>query len=395
MYATLPPALHAAAARGFFGADETEWCLDTTEAHRLLTATHTLQLLPRLPSVTAVRLTGDDASGRTLHKVLACVARSTQLTALSIEDRHDNEYRPAAWLRQLMPLTRLQRLDVRGCGLASLALFDVTATIAQLRQLTALVLEGTELLSYTAVMELARALTALPMLSHLGLRNFLMSQIGLPAVWGALAGMPQLGSLDVGCTAGTEPQAAMRLMRGLAECAALTMLDLSDCLLEEGCYCVRALCNSCTQLLSLALDDNFGLGANGVCNIVSVPSLLGLTRLSLAYVGLTWHAHHDAQPWRPLCALTALQELRLQGDELGDAGASELAAYLSSLVRLRSLDISHCELTTSGALGAALWRLPRLLQLACCQAREMTEPFSVPADAHARGLKRMPFVPAY
>ena len=391
LYDTLPPALHAAAARGFFGAVEDEWCLDTTEAHCLHTVTHTLQLLPRLPRVTTVRLTGRDASGRTLRNLLGYIAHAMQLATLSIEVTHVTRARPAPWLRHLMPLTGLQRLEVRGCGLAWYSLPDATATIAQLRQLTALVLEGTGDGGHpisTAAAELARALLSLPVLSQLGLRSLRMHGAGMRAVWDALAGMPQLCSLDLDGTAA--PQA--EVTTGLAACAALTMLDLTNCLLDEGCCdCVRALCATHARLLSLSLDDNFSLGADDLCSVVSVPSLLGLTRLSLADVGLTLH-HCGTQPWRQLCALTALQELWVPGNDFGDAGANALAPYISSLVQLRSLDISHCELTTSGALGAALWRLPRLLELTCDQGCEMSEPFTVPVELYARGVKLVPSV---
>ena len=79
----LPDALHAAAARGFFGADATEWRFNLARRDALRAATRTLQLLPLQLRVTAVRLT--DSIGRPRRKLLSRLALSTQVTAIALE----------------------------------------------------------------------------------------------------------------------------------------------------------------------------------------------------------------------------------------------------------------------------------------------------------------------
>ena len=98
-------------------------------------------------------------------------------------------------------------------------------------------------------------------------------------------------------------------------------------------------------------------------------------------------------PWRQVCALTALQTLWLRCNSFRDEGAAALAAEVPVLAQLQHLDVACCGLTVAGALAQALWRLPRLQQLACEQftmmerTRRMTEPFEVPAYARAPGLE--------
>ena len=87
-----------------------------------------------------------------------------------------------------------------------------------------------------------------------------------------------------------------------------------------------------------------------------------------------------------MCALTALQVLLLPHNPLSDAGSAALALHIAALAQLRRLDISFCGLTIAGELARALWRLPRLQQLACEQSSPMVAPYELPADARARGL---------
>ena len=169
-------------------------------------------------------------------------------------------------------------------------------------------------------------------------------------------------------------------MIGMVACTALTALDLSGCKIMTECASVRALaqraCGMRARLLSLALDGNHALRTQGVCDVLAVPSLRGLTRLSLVSVVIQ-PADDDSWPWQQLCTLTALQELRLADNFFGKAGANECAKHLSELVQLRRLDISACGIIVAGTIADELCRLPQLQQLACRQfGRKL---FEVPA----------------
>ena len=384
LYGTLPDKLFAAAARGFFGATAVEWRLNATDAP---TCTRTLQLLPRQPCVTAVRLVGS-AMHAQLHELVGGVALATQLTAVSLVDSNSgwgidgSTYRTATdWLHPLEPLTGLKRLDLCGCLLPAQSLLVADATLVQLQQLTALMLDcafGQGAEADGAAANLAPALLLLTKLSELGLRKLSMGRAGVRALGGALAGLPSLCSLDLFCTVKAGPQPDDPDFTGVAACTALTKPNLTRCWLSA-----RSLCAVRARLLSLTLNGNFSLHTAGVCSVLAAPSLPGLTRLSLANVGM--HAE-GVWPWRQLCALTKLQDLNLMYNQIGDAGASALALCVSAIVQLRRLDISNCGLTVPGPLAHALWRLPRLRQLACKQwAPPMVQPFEMPADARARG----------
>ena len=388
LYAALPDKLCAAAARGFFGSAGAEWRLNAADAPA---STRTLQLLLRQPSVTAVRLLGSEVQAQ-LHALVGGIAMATQLTAISIEDNtyHDaaESSRSAAtsWLHQLASLTGLQRLEMRGCRLPRQSLLAADATLVHLQRLTALVLQGVSGQGGKAdgaVAKLAPALLALTELSELGLRGVFMGRAGMRAVGGVLGSLSRLCTLDLSCAVSVGKHVNMTGVP-LAACTALTKLDLTRCSLSAGCNSVRELRGMQARLLSLTLEGNCSLGTSGVCDILSVPSLLGLTRLSLASVGMQLGG---VWPWRQLCALTMLRDLRLSRNRLEDAGASALAPCVPALVQLRCFGISDCGLTVAGALARALWRLPLLQQLACEQAMPMVEPFEVPADARARGLE--------
>ena len=317
---------------------------------------------------------------------------ATQLTAISLKDNKERgiggaTYRKATYWLQLASLTSLQRLELRGRLLPVQLLPAASAALVQLRRLTALVLEGgyrDDAEAGDALDELSETLLTLTELSELGPRKFRVGDAGMHALRGTLAGLPRLCALDLTCLVKTDTQPADRVMTGVPACTALTKLDLTACRLEAGCGGVRALCGMRTPLLSLTLDANLTLGTAGVCNILAVSSLTCLTRVGLSDVGFS---STGPWPWLQLCALTRLQELLLRGNHLSDAGTSALAPHIVALAQLRRLDISDCGLTAAGALAHALWRLPRLQQLACEQSRPMAAPFELSADARARGLE--------
>ena len=396
IYFTLPSELHAAAVRGFLGSNASEWRLTVTAPTELRTSMRTLQLLPQQLSVTAVILTADDTCESALCAVFKHLQRATHLTAISIQDETARGRHSAldTWLRKLVPLTGLQRLEVFGCQLSAHWLPDVMVRFPWLLQLTSLVLEGHfmhDAESNSAVARLGPVVLSMTALSRLGLPGVQMGRVGMRALGGALAGLPQLYSLDLSNTVRVDVRHDDDVMSGVAACTALTELDLSCCRLAGRYASVRALCSMQARLRSLSMDHNRALCTAGVCKILAMPSLLRLTRLGLANVGICMQPG-NAWPWPQLCKLTALQKLCLRSNDIGDAGAATFATGVSALAHLQQLDIAYCGLTSAGTLARALWRLPRLQQLGCKQEDPMKEPFKVPADAIAPGLKLVPHI---
>lgn len=286
-------------------------------------------------------------------------------------------------------MTSLQRLELRGCRLSAPSVLDAAATLVQLRQLTALMLEGdlsSEMEMDGAVTQLATALLALTNLLQLDLVYVPIWTRSAQALAGALAGPPRLCSLELSLLECMDEGCEETLLLGVAACTALTKLCVSYFELVAGSASVRAQGSIQARLRSLALDEIAGLSTESLSDILSVPSLLGLTSLSLSGVSLR---SDEPWPWRPLCALTALQELRLSISHLRDAGAEALAPHVCALAQLRRLDVSWCGLTVGGSLAQALWRLrmPQLQQLACKQVPGLVETFEMPADARSRGLE--------
>ena len=119
-------------------------------------------------------------------------------------------------------------------------------------------------------------------------------------------------------------------------------------------------------------------------------ALLGLTYLNLAFVKIGVRAAESEWPWRRLCALTALRQLHMRDTSIRDVGADALALRISALAELRALDISDCEITSMGALGREIFRLPCLELLECTQYVRgwgTCTPFVVSAEAKARGIR--------
>ena len=104
--------------------------------------------------------------------------------------------------------------------------------------------------------------------------------------------------------------------------------------------------------------------------------------------------------WEPLCALTLIRELVLRCNGLGDACAAVLAVHIGALASLRALDISWNDITTAGALGREIFRLPHLMQLAseqqaderCMHSEPAMRVFEVPEAAARRGLTLVPCI---
>ena len=115
LYVLLPDTLHAAAARGYFGAAAAEWWLDVTTVAAQRASKRTLQLLPEQRHVTHVRMTRYDGGPQILQALFVGVARAHHLTAFSMGENYtDGSDKTLAcpWLRHLTSLTEPQHLNV-------------------------------------------------------------------------------------------------------------------------------------------------------------------------------------------------------------------------------------------------------------------------------------------
>ena len=405
LYDSLPAEFHAPAALGFF--QDVAWGFDLTSASGLRVSERTAQLLPQEPHATAAHVHMPANLAPRLRRVgwlryhlrmrdephlklLSSIARAVQLTSLTF-DGQGSSSRPVAWLQRLTSLSGLRCLKVQQCDLEGCSLPALASTLTRMR-LTALVLAGglqecaTASSNDAGMVTFAPALATLTALARLGLPGLQMSQAGATALGHALAGLPGLRRLDLSSTACMPYVAADG--HGLLECASLVSLDLSWCWVKGTGKSVRQLFQTRARLRRLSLDFNPSLGPEGVQRILLAPALRGLTRLSLAAVGVSKSRHAAANnwPWERLCALTALQELRLQSNHFGDAGARALAPHVGRLAHLCALDISFCGISTADELARALFALPRLTWLACEQPDAMAKPFKVPAGVRARGF---------
>ena len=211
--------------------------------------TRTLQLLPRQPSVTAVRVNGRGMQTQ-LHELVGGTAMATQLIAISLKDNRmygtgGATYRTATYWLQLASLTNSKRLELRGRVLPVQLLPAAAAALVQLRRLTALVLEGgygENAEAGDALDELSKAFPALTELSQLGLRKFRVADAGMHTLRGTLAGLSRLCALDLSCMARKLMESADRVMACVPACTALTKLELTACRLAAGCDGVRELC---------------------------------------------------------------------------------------------------------------------------------------------------------
>ena len=413
LYSALPAELHAAAARGFFGAGASEWPIILTDSVSLRASECTMQLLPQQPRVTAVCVAGP-LSGASHHSLLTHLALATQLTALTIDGQNNrHEVRPRALSAWLAPLGGWRRLVVKGCKVRrgdSPALADA---LAPLTQLSALVLRGhawshLHPISETHSVDLAELAPALAQLTALVRLDLSCQPCRLDdaeALGRALTALPSLCALNLAGTLALHDTAAVAV--GAAACSALAEVDFSMCWRSDSDTRVAAaLCRIDAPLSSLTLCAN-SFDCDGLAAVLAAPAARSLTRLCLAAVRLAvgdTAARVAAWPWEQLCALTALQELDLQACWLGEAGAAALARHVTALTQLRALNIARCGIGAADGLADALFSLPRLQKLASEQIDDpvewlssiaelqpdgavMSQPFAVPEHAQARGLR--------
>ena len=390
LYKELPPDLHAAAARGFFGANATEWQLDLGDAAAERASERTVELLPQQPRVTALRLSGAMAGQ---SQMLSRLPYATQLEEISICGPHKRVRCTAALLRAAAQCG-LRSLQVSDCKLTGQSLVQLLPALTQLCELTSLLLDGcigTPTPAGEAGMAaFANKLSALTELAALRLPSIWIGRVGAEALWAALTGLPRLRTLDLRCTDVMEHCDGVAL--GAAACTALVRLDLLCCRLDTRIGCVRALCYMQARLKFLRLGQNIRVGCAGASSMLAARALCGLTLLCLSNTGLTppVQGAEPAWPWRRLCALTDLRDLRLCTNNFGDVGAAALALCIGALKQLTALGIRGCGITAAGALGQEVFALPRLRLLACTQSDDIVCPFVVPAAAAARGLELVP-----
>lgn len=391
LFAMLPPELHAVAARGYFGPHATEWLLELADAVAVRSSARLAQLLPEQPQISAV-LVQCDMKQRSLQ-MLCCLSQTPHLRSFTLKRSAPPKKCDMAWVRYLSPLTSLQRLEIWACRIERAAFTHIASLMAQLRHLTALVLEGgssmTSRKEASGFAAFAAALPTMTALKRLALPSHeLNTKHDEELLKHAVAAIPRLQCLELRHT-GNPSRASSALAEGVAACAGLTALDMSSCHWWE---IKQASVRSRAQLAQLALD-HADLGAafppnqpvSALSHVLMAPMTRALTSLSLQD-NLTRLTHAD-QPWEQLCALTTLQQLCLRRNNFGDEGAATLASHVGALQHLHGLDISECEITMANPLAEALFDLPVLKRLSCAQKEKMVEPFVLPDDAVKRGLQ--------
>ena len=390
LYEALPPDLHSTAARGYFGNNATEWQLGLGDAAAERASERTVELLPQQPRVTALRLSGAMAGQ---SQMLSRLAYATQLEAIEIRGPHKRVRCTVALLRAAAQCG-LRSLEVSDCNLTGQSLVQLLPALTQLRELTGLLLHGcigTPTPAGEAGMAaFANELSALTKLSALQLPSIWMGRAGAEALGAALTGLPRLRTLDLRCTDVMEHCDGVAL--GVAACTGLSRLDLLCCRLDTRIGCVRALCSMQARLKFLRLGQNIRVGCAGASSMLAARALCGLTLLCLSNTGLapSVQSAEPAWPWRQLCALTDLRDLRLCTNNFGDVGAAALALCIGALRQLTALGIRGCGITAAGALGREVFVLPRLRLLACLQSDIIACPFIVPNAPAARGLELVP-----
>ena len=395
LVSNLRPELHAAAARGYFGTDATEWCLniDNDSAARM--------------NLRAVRLLAQQSTNHdqccnstTFARLASGLARAPQLDALVVTGPPRTHTGCSPWLCQLLaPLSSLRSLEVSGFQLYGATLPDLKPVMAQLRSLTSLTLEGAvsrrerglnakaQDVHGTAVF--VPTLAGLTALRRLSLSGFQLEGAGADALGRILRSMSFLTCVDLRGTSALQGSHAVAV--GLAACPHLTELDLSRCGVGSHSAGAKELRHMCaTRMQKLALEGNRELNCAGAAAILAAPGLYSLTFLNLSDAGLRYIGSAGTWPWRQVCALTALRELWMHDNVIGDGGAAALAPHISALEQLRRLSISAWGIYDARVLADELFSLPRLKVLACEQRSFMLAPFRLTDQARARGLKLVP-----
>ena len=283
LHDALPAEMHAAATRGYFGAEATEWLLTRDEDSGTRSSRRAAQLLVQQPRVTTARLEGRAAED---VQLLSWLARAQHLKAIEV-NVEGAWLRPIAWSAPLAPLSGLQRLEVR--MLLGRSLPELVATVTQLRELVVLVLEGEDFESNVAdedggvtpdslhcddegFAKFAPALAELTVLERLGLPGLRFMSLGAAALAAVLPGLARLSDLDLRKSG--VYMCSDALADALTACTSLSRLNLGSCGLREEDSGVRALAGMRAQLHNLEFDSNFRLGCAGVKQMLAAPALV-------------------------------------------------------------------------------------------------------------------------
>ena len=184
-----------------------------------------------------------------------------------------------------------------------------------------------------------------PLATLTRLRKLNLSACDLHAVPPALPGLTALECLDLSYNWQLCPGAGS--LEHLATLTRLRKLSLAAC----GLTAVPPALSCLTTLEELDCGYTEELGEDGGSGLALLAALMQLRKLSLAACCLT------TVP-AVLSGLTALEELDLGVNQLGEEGSS--MAQLATLTRLRSLSLQGCSLTT---VPLALSRLTALEKL--------------------------------
>lgn len=394
LYAALPAGMHAAAARGHFGAGG-EWCIHLRSKRDVNAAARTVELLaqPEQQHVTAVRVNFSLHSGpcsasssvlmqlAQLMRLRACRLRTIEPCTWGTCSKVQDVLRPVvSWLA---PLTGLESLELRSDMLTNSQLPVLAAVVTALRQLTSLALLDHDCEIYGSEPGLeafAAALAQLTALVRLRMPKLACSAAdrhesysGAAAFSAALTSLSRLRDLDLnGIHAAFFP--TTHLAVAVAACTALTNLSLARCGkwgVGFSAECIQILCNMPAQLSKLDLSQAF-LGCSHVAKLLAAPALASIACLNLAATGLgdslrTEGPQHVVWPWQELCVLPKLERLSLRANLLADCGAHALSEHISKLATLRVLDISCCEITGGAVLAGALFAMTQLEKLSCNQ----------------------------
>ena len=218
---------------------------------------------------------------------IRCLSRAQHVTAMSVRmqdndcDRPDDypfddpdddpynthddfDYWPAVHTLPALHLpANLQSLELWECGLMGRTLAQLGRMLACTGRLTSLVLEGCEghikCGTVDGVAAFARNLAVQTALVRLRLLQVTVEDAGASELGTVLAGLPQLRVIDLykcyGACPDTYEHFAPEVAQGLAACASLVTLKLSDCGVRGRSSSLRHLCRARASLQSLTLDE--------------------------------------------------------------------------------------------------------------------------------------------
>ena len=400
LFDRLPKELHAAAARGYFGANCSSWCFQSARD----VVSRAAPLLALQPQVTEICMRADVAAGRSLQ-LLDSASKAGQLTALRFSGQlghgspgeYCGEVLSGQRLRKVLrPLRQLRALELRSCRVPATSMHALADVVTELRQLTAVVVKGDALSTERQDEDVAafvNALTSLPMLQRLGLLHFCMFSTSTAAVAQLLAAdAPRLTDLNLS-QVGLCDLSAATMHQALASCTSLTALELpfmNEHYREAG---IPVLCGMQAPLQKLAVRQtthlNLSLSSAHLMALLAMPLCKSLTHLALSGTCIGWQ---NGGAWQRLCELPKLQVLSLCRIDFEDC--SEFARCIGSLTQLRSLGIdvfSNGEIVAELVLAA--FSLPQLEWLACTSWLGWTSrvPVAARERARARGLQLCEF----